>query len=221
MDILSYVLGRKAGGGGGGTDYLAQFLMNTLESYESTEVTTVYSRTFQMSTALKTVSLPNCTRINDNAFAYDTALQSVNLPSVTELRANVFEGCSNLGGAVLPSLTLAGNSCFANCSKFKYLDILGGSTNWNSGSIFNNSQIFDTFIIRNNAVLVLSNVNWFNNTCFKSGGTGGTLYVPSALISSYQSASNWSTILGYANNQIKAIEGSIYETQYADGTPIS
>lgn len=26
--------------------------------------------------------------------------------------------------------------------------------------------------------------------------------------------------LGYANNQILPIEGSIYETKYADGTPI-
>lgn len=57
-------------------------------------------------------------------------------------------------------------------------------------------------------------------TAFSSGQSGGTLYVPSALIASYQSASNWSTILGYPNNSIVAIEGSIYETQYADGTPI-
>ena len=65
----------------------------------------------------------------------------------------------------------------------------------------------------------LSNVNAFTGA-FASGGTGGTLYVPQALIASYQSATNWSTILGYANNQILPIEGSIYETQYADGTPI-
>ena len=54
-----------------------------------------------------------------------------------------------------------------------------------------------------------------------SNGSGGTLYVPQALISTYQSATNWSTILGYANNQILPIEGSIYENQYADGTPFT
>lgn len=59
-----------------------------------------------------------------------------------------------------------------------------------------------------------------NGTPFASGGTGGTLYVPNALKSSYQSASNWSTILGYATNSIQAIEGSYYETHYADGTVI-
>lgn len=60
-----------------------------------------------------------------------------------------------------------------------------------------------------------------NSTQFASNGTGGTLYVPQALISSYQSATNWSTILGYANNSIQAIEGSQYENYYADGTPMS
>ena len=78
-----------------------------------------------------------------------------------------------------------------------------------------------TLIIRNaNVVPTLGNISWFNNTPFASGKSGGTLYVPSALISSYQSASNWNTILGYANNQILPIEGSVYENAYADGTPI-
>lgn len=67
-------------------------------------------------------------------------------------------------------------------------------------------------ILRNsNSVVTLTNTNQLNNTPFASGGAGGTLYVPNALISSYQSANNWSTILGYANNSIQAIEGSPYE----------
>ena len=39
-------------------------------------------------------------------------------------------------------------------------------------------------------------------------------------LSDYQSATNWSVIPGYTNNSITSIEGSIYETKYADGTPI-
>lgn len=62
-----------------------------------------------------------------------------------------------------------------------------------------------------------------NQTPFASNNEAdiATLYVPSALISSYQSASNWATILARAGKNIAAIEGSIYETQYADGTPIA
>lgn len=37
------------------------------------------------------------------------------------------------------------------------------------------------------------------------------LYVPSAQVAGYQAAANWSTILGYANNNILPVEGSPYE----------
>lgn len=89
-------------------------------------------------------------------------------------------------------------------------------------NVFYGDSKFDTLIIRSDSVMPLENVSAFSNaTQFRNGGTGGTLYVPQALISSYQSATNWSTILGYANNSIQAIEGSQYENYYADGTPIT
>lgn len=85
---------------------------------------------------------------------------------------------------------------------------------------FNGCSALSVLVLRHSSVVSLANINAFTNTPFASGKAGGTLYVPQSLISSYQSATNWSTILGYANNQILPIEGSAYETQYADGTPI-
>lgn len=76
-------------------------------------------------------------------------------------------------------------------------------------------------ILRKNSVVALGATGAFNNTPFANGGTGGTLYVPSALISTYQGNANWATILGYTNNSIAAIEESEFENAYADGTPIS
>lgn len=67
----------------------------------------------------------------------------------------------------------------------------------------------------------LANVNAFANTPFKSGGAGGEIYVPSALIDTYKASANWSTLDGYGTVTWKAIEGSIYENAYADGTPIA
>ena len=96
----------------------------------------------------------------------------------------------------------------------------GGSFDGFGGQVFTGCSVLKTLILRPASLVSLGNINNFNSTPFASGGTGGTLYVPQSLISSYQSATNWSTILGYANNQILPIEGSIYETQYADGTPI-
>lgn len=87
---------------------------------------------------------------------------------------------------------------------------------------FYGDSAFGTLIIRSSSVMPLSNISAFSNaTKFRNGGSGGKLYVPQALVSEYTQATNWSTILGYANNQILPIEGSIYETQYADGTPIT
>ena len=108
----------------------------------------------------------------------------------------------------------------------KYVDVGKGFTGNKQiqVSAFANCSTLDTLVIRGgdngSRMMTLANLNAFANTPFASAGTGGTLYVPSALVSTYQSATNWSTLLGYANNNIQAIEGSIYETQYADGTPI-
>lgn len=85
---------------------------------------------------------------------------------------------------------------------------------------FNTCTGLSVLVLRHSSVVSLANINVFCNSPFASGKAGGTLYVPQALIADYQAATNWSTILGYANNQILPIEGSIYETQYADGTPI-
>lgn len=108
---------------------------------------------------------------------------------------------------------------FSECPRLKIVDCkLSGL----SAQAFVSSNVFDTLIIRKtDGVCALPNINAFNNTPFASGKTGGTLYVPSALVSQYTQATNWSTILRYANNQILPIEGSVYENAYADGTPIS
>ena len=125
---------------------------------------------------------------------------------------------------VLPSLTsMNGANICSACTALKGVDFGGpaASDGLKGTYIFSSCSIFDTLILRGSNVWALQNVNSFNGSKFASGQSGGTLYVPFALIASYQAATNWSTILGYANNQIKAIEGSIYETAYVDGTPIS
>lgn len=185
---------------GGGTDYLAETCNNTITRYESDEVTQVYGSVFRGNTSLQKVFLKNCTTISNAGYAFT--------------RAPLIYG-------VFPSLTTIktwGN--FESCSKLEVIDI-GATLTRFSDAQFDGSSKFKTLILRGNSVSTLGNVNVFNGSPFASGKTGGTLYVPQALISSYQSASNWSTILGYATNSIVAIEGSQYENYYADGTPIS
>lgn len=170
--------------------------------------------------------------LQNYSFANCKSLVSIHLPNLTTLyAARCFDGCSALTMACFPKLGTGSTqynytATFYNCSSLQSAD-LGTLGDTSRGRGLSNQDFYGctnlkTLILRkNDAICALGNVNCFQNSAFDSTGTGGTLYVPSALIASYQAATNWSTILGYANNQILPIEGSIYETQYADGTPIT
>ena len=139
-----------------------------------------------------------------------------------------FYNDSNLETLVSPTSNFCNiwDRAFKNCGKLHSVDIWPSESataqdGFKSVNTFENCSSFKNFIIRRTSqVYPLNNTNNFDSSPFASNGTGGTLYVPQALITAYQEATNWSIILAYENNQILPIEGSIYETQYADGTPI-
>ena len=155
-------------------------------------------------------------------FSHRTGITSFYGPNYNNTANNsgTFSECTNMQYLVLPKLTKIYNNFTSGCTNLLAIDILGGSIT--GGSLqFGNCKKLKTFVIRkSDGVCSLGNAGAFTNAPFASTGTGGTLYVPQALIESYQNATNWSTILAYPNNQILPIEGSIYETQYVDGTPI-
>ena len=107
--------------------------------------------------------------------------------------------------------------------------MLGGSDGGIGGSCFLNTNTLKELILRADSVTPLGNLNSFNGTPFASGGSGGTIYIPKALYDhlgdgtalDYKSATNWSTMDGYGTITWAKIEGSYYETHYADGTVIS
>ena len=135
-----------------------------------------------------TTRTSTATSISNYAFYDCSNLTSVSFPTATSIGSNAFYGCSNLTSVSFPTATSISNYAFYGCTTLNVL-----------------------VLRKSDDICTLSNTNAFNNTPFASNGTGGTLYVPQDLIARYQSANRWSTILGYANNQIKAIEGSIYE----------
>lgn len=208
------------GYGGGGGDNIADLLANNLVSYTNNTVT-------------------------DPLYVFrGTGIQSLTLYALTKLRADALNGCTNLESLIAPNLTeIAGSSAIrgtkittlvlprlssanqrygiSNNTRLTKIDFTDLSSLGGDFFLEGNSALNVIVLRRTVGVVTLANVNRFNSTPFASSGSGGTLYVPNSLISSYQSASNWSAILGYANNNIQAIEGSIYENAYVDGTPIS
>lgn len=156
-------------------------------------------------------------------FSTNRSLTDISAPKLESGGSYFFQNCSALQTVVFPSLRETSSNMFVGCSALTTADF-GNSDmtgdHWVRHQTFLKCTNLTTLILRSPQGARLENIGAFQDSPFASGKSGGALYVPQALISSYQSASNWSTILGYANNQILPIEGSIYETQYADGTPI-
>lgn len=154
--------------------------------------------------------------------SYHTKITHVFLTGGLYIPQDFLSHCTALKCFVGTGTRTLNSASAGGCSALTDVDLgVGGGTL--ATNCLSGCAALNHVILRGSPITVLANINAFSNTPFASGKAGGTLYVPSALISSYQSATNWSTIFGYGNgaqNQILPIEGSIYETQYADGTPI-
>lgn len=152
-----------------------------------------YTSEFYQCASLTSVNMPSLMSITQQAFGGCSLLASVNLPSVTSINGAAFYGCSSLASVNLPSLTSIGSNVFNGCSKLT------------------------TLILRSTKVCTLSNTSAFGYTPFASGGTGGTVYVPQALIESYQTATNWSTLYAAGTCNFVAIEDIEYDFYIRDG----
>lgn len=158
--------------------------------------------------------------IGFECFRYVHLPETLIFPNVTRLDSRCFGGATGLKTLVLPAVSSLDSYPLADNVVIQTIDFGENTPTFGSYSLSGNTSLTTLILRKTSDVIALGNLNAFNNTPFKNGGSGGTVYVPQALINSYQSANNWSTVLGYANNGIQAIEGSYYETHYADGTPI-
>jgi hypothetical protein len=159
--------------------------------------------------------------IGYECFRYMELPETLIFPSVTRLDARCFGGATGLKILVLPVVNTMVTYPLSDNTVIQTIDF-GANTPTFDNYTFSGDSSLTTLILRKTSdVIALGNISAFNNSPFRSGGSGGTIYVPSSLISTYQSATNWSTINGYGTITWKAIEGSEYETHYADGTVIS
>jgi hypothetical protein len=188
-------------------------------------VNAIKNSAFGYATRLASVSFPKVKSIQKEAFTNCTALTSVDMPlfeGFTE--ESVFYNCSNLVEIRLPNCNRLNDRTFQGCRKLKRV-ILNTNSRAPSTSAFGTycfyGTVLDTLVLggTDDALWKLGNVNAFDNTPFKSGGTGGTIYIPEALYNKlgdgssldYQSATNWSTLHSRGTVTWAKIEGSIYE----------
>lgn len=189
-----------------GGDTFAEICNGNVNSYESEELIKIPQNTLRSNTTLTSIKIYNCQDIGAYALGGFRG-EAIALPS---FKGNIYsEGYPFSGSPTLQKIDLGDN----------LVRIFG---NFLSGA-----NKVDTLIIRTKTIPTLQNVNAFNNNVFKSGGTGGSIYIPKVLydalgtgVNDYTSAANWSTVNGYGTITWKQIEGSEYENYYADGTPI-
>ena len=108
--------------------------------------------------------------------------------------------------------------CFEQNSYLEAVDVSITSRSWSAlngirASAFGGCPNLNALILRQDFFVSI-------NTALPSNcglSTSGNIYVPSALVATYKAATNWST---YAD-RILPIEGSYYETHWANGEAIA
>lgn len=189
-------------------------------------VTVISSDAFNGCHSLEEITLPDTvTSFGTSVFRYASSLTDVECEgAITTIGAYTFNGNSSypmgLKSASFPNLTTAGSSIgnifgsstAANaCQQLEFVDF--GSAHALGDNLFANCYVLQTLVLRRtDAVCEVVYTSAFTNTPFTGyNSLTATVYVPSALISSYQTATNWSTYYNNGTVTFVAIEGSPYE----------
>lgn len=166
--------------------------------------------TSRLNGTLTEVDDTDLTTLCEYGLAY-CPVTSVNIPNVTEIQIYGFFHCESLTSLVLPNVTTLGTNAFSNCYVLNTVELTKRVSITNG--CFTSCRSLENLILRDSAgVYNLTPSALNSSTPFAANGSGGTVYVPSSLKSSYESNNTWAAIIALnANNKIEAIEGSIYE----------
>lgn len=203
--------------GGGEQDHTVEdgLITGTLTEYTNDRVESVRPSAFSTMTALEKVELQSCSIITSSVFNTCSNLKEVYLPSLKRTKSSsdalIFRSCISLPEISLPSYEgYIVSDMFRYCTALQKANV-GAAISINSNAFGNCTNLKVLILRKKDAVCTLSGMNAFTSTPFASGGTGGTVYVPAALITEYQNATNWSTLYAAGTCNFVAIEGSEYE----------
>ena len=161
---------------------------------------------------LRSVTLPACTKVEGHALEWSLNITSVSFcPDGVSLATSALERVQKLAsftgkmkdsGLYYPKV---GNYCFRYDSALKSVDLDfvndAETINWKIGQgAFIGCSALDTLILRCTDMVVVAEDDYSIPPKVKDGT--GYVYVPQALLASYQAATNWST---YAA-QFRALE---------------
>ena len=176
---------------------------------EDDKVTTLRAYALGYKSGLKTANFPNVTYLNARVFTNCSNMTECLVPKVTGLSslAHQFNTCSKLTEIRMPLVTGDfPNSIFYNNTALTLADI-GMVKSTTQSAFYNDSNLIAVILRRTSGVCSLGNTNNFNGTKYATNGAGGAyVYVPRALISTYQSATNWATLYAAHSDMFRPLE---------------
>lgn len=194
--------------GGDPLEVARSIIEGTVTEYVDPLLTTIKSGKFQNCYDLQTFIAHNVTLVYGGAFNDDNStpryLLNLAFPKIATVSGYRMQNWKKMKGVDFTLLT----NIPARMAE--------GNTFW------------DTLVLRSPTMVTLAATNALNSSRFVNNNYPATIYVPNDLISSYQSATNWSTILGYTDTYIKSIESTHTDPDapidltiyYLDGTEI-
>lgn len=182
-------------------DYVRMHAFSYMEELLSVELPNVFvagEAAFSGCTALKRVSIPEAITVGPHVFSRCSSLTDVQLTKLNHLGEYMFWKCTALKTIALPAATAAYGEEFCECTALETADFsaLGNI----SDRMFMDCTSLTALILRGSSVPSLSATAPFLNTPIASGT--GYIYVPSSMMSDYESDSAWSKYAG----RLRALE---------------
>lgn len=201
---------------GGGSVDLSNFFANYVGSDDVAKMAKQAFRirdyAFYACDELTVADFPEATSIGECAFyaysyweesgddsweVFESALKEVNFPKATKIKSHCFHGCVSLKSVVFPAVAEIGKSAFYECARLEIADFPVVTTL--GDTVFSRCSALKALILRS-ATKVNVITNHVSDTPIEK--KTGYIYVPSALLSSYETSAKGSLIEG----QFRALE---------------
>lgn len=167
---------------------------SSLKNVSLAKCSYISTTAFMQCYKLETISFPVCKRIDDGAFSECSKLTDVYLPECSKIGSSAFNRCQNLSLISLPKCGEIRNGAFASCIMLQNVSLPICSKIY--ASAFFNCATLVSLYLTGSSVCTLSSTTAFSSTPIagyttSTGGVYGSIYVPASLLTTYQSATNW------------------------------
>ena len=200
-------------GQGGGSEVLEAVIDGKITEITS-NATSIRANAMNSCQRLKTANFPLSTKIGNYAFQDCYEMVSINIPLVAGIGVSAFARCYKVEKIVTPLLSSFVSGAFWQCSRLQLVNM--GRMASLPKEAFRSCGSLRAVILPNETLVVMENTNAFqdayhyhgvvNATYNPEGLKDGYVYVPKALVESYQTATNWVSLYATHPHIFRALE---------------